>query len=122
MSKEMVKRFREKTMSFFYTQNAEGVKTWNKGNLYAVLIGGFVGWLIITITFGARLKRVLNKVPLVNMLFKKKSLGRRTIRRRRVRSASSPVPVTAYEEGLTKRQLIAYRAKRRRQQAKIRRR
>lgn len=77
MSKELVRRFREKTMSFFYTENTEGVKTWNKGNLYAVLIGGFVGWLVLTLTFGRRLKALLKKVPVVNMLFKTKSAPRR---------------------------------------------
>jgi hypothetical protein len=79
MSKEIVTRFREKTMSFFYTKNAEGVKTWNKGNLYAVLIGGFVGWLVLTITFGQRLKALLKKVPVVSMLFKTNSAPRRRL-------------------------------------------
>jgi len=69
MSKELVKRFREKTMSFFYTENAEGVKTWNKGNLYAVLIGGFVGWLVLTLTFGRQLKATLKKIPVIKLLF-----------------------------------------------------
>jgi len=72
MSKEMMKDFRQKAMDFFYTEQ-NGVKTWNKGNLYAVLIGGFVGWLVLTLTLGARLKAFLKKVPIVNMLFKKKN-------------------------------------------------
>jgi len=76
MSKEMMKDFRQKAMDFFYTE-ADGVKTWNKGNLYAVLIGGFVGWLVLTLTFGRKLKALLKKVPVVNMLFKTKSAPRR---------------------------------------------
>lgn len=76
MSKEMMKDFRQKAMEFFYTE-ADGVKTWNKSNLYAVLIGGFVGWLVLTLTFGRRLKALLKKVPVVNMLFKTRSAPRR---------------------------------------------
>ena len=76
MSKEMMKDFRQKAMAFFYSEE-DGVKTWNKGNLYAVLIGGFVGWLVLTLTFGRRLKALLKKVPVVNMLFKTKSAPRR---------------------------------------------
>ena len=76
MSKEMMKDFRQKAMDFFYTET-DGVKTWNKGNLYAVLIGGFVGWLVLTLTFGRRLKALLKKIPVVNMLFKTKSALRR---------------------------------------------
>ena len=76
MSKEMMKDFRQKAMDFFYSEEG-GVKTLNKGNLYAVLIGGFVGWLVLTLTFGRRLKALLKKVPIVNMLFKTKSAPRR---------------------------------------------
>jgi len=79
MSKEMMKDFRQKAMDFFYTE-ADGVKTWNKGNLYAVLIGGFVGWLVLTLTFGRRLKALLKKVPVVNMLFKTRTPRRGTQR------------------------------------------
>lgn len=76
MSKEMMKDFRQKAMNFFYTE-VDGVKTWNRGNLYAVLIGGFVGWLVLTLTFGAKIKALLKKVPVVNMLFKTKRAQRR---------------------------------------------
>ena len=76
MSKEMMKDFRQKAMNFFYTE-ADGVKTWNKSNLYAVLIGGFIGWLVLTLTFGRRIKALLKKVPVVNMLFKAKRAPRR---------------------------------------------
>ena len=72
----MMKDFRQKAIAFFYSEE-DGVKTWNKGNLYAVLIGGFVGWLVLTLTFGRRLKALLKKVPVVNMLFKTKSAPRR---------------------------------------------
>ena len=86
MSKETMKDFRQKAMNFFYTE-VDGVKTWNKGNLYAVLIGGFVGWLFLTLTFGRRIKALLKKVPVVNMLFKTKRAPRRrqTPARRRMR-------------------------------------
>ena len=56
--------FRANTMAFF---KPEGV--WNRQAIIAVLIGGFVGWLIITVTFGARVKRVLKKVPGIKLLF-----------------------------------------------------
>jgi hypothetical protein len=72
----MMKDFRQKAMAFFYSEE-DGVKTWKKGNLYAVLIGGFVGWLVLTLTFGRKLKALLKKVPVVNMLFKTKSAPRR---------------------------------------------
>ena len=72
----MMKDFRQKAKAFFYKEE-DGVKTWNKSNLYAVLIGGFVGWLVLTLTFGRRLKAFLKKVPVVNMLFRTKSAPRR---------------------------------------------
>jgi uncharacterized membrane protein len=114
MVKERLAQFKANTRAFF--KNEDG--SWNKQSVFAILIGGFIGWLLITVTFGMRLKRMLKKVPVINMLFKKKVVTRRT----RARRASNPVPVTAYEEGLTKKQLIAYRARRRRTQAKSRRR
>jgi len=77
MSKEMMKDFKQKSMDFFYTQDEGGNRTWNKGNLYAVLIGGFIGWLVLTLTFGAKIKALLKKVPVVNMLFKTKRAPRR---------------------------------------------
>lgn len=76
MSKEMMKDFKQKAKDFFYKEE-DGVKTWNTGNLYAVLIGGFVGWLVLTLTFGRRIKAFLKKVPVVNMLFKTKRAPRR---------------------------------------------
>jgi uncharacterized membrane protein len=68
MSKEMVNerlaQFKAKTAQFF---KPEGM--WNKQNIIAILIAGFVGWLLLTVTFGARIKRALKKVPGIKMLF-----------------------------------------------------
>lgn len=64
MLKDKFANFRANTMAFF---KPEGV--WNRQAIIAVLIGGFIGWLIITVTFGMRLKRMLKKVPGVKMLF-----------------------------------------------------
>ena len=68
MSKEMVNerlaRFKANTAQFF---KPEGM--WNKQNIIAILIAGFVGWLLLTVTFGARIKRALKKVPGVKLLF-----------------------------------------------------
>lgn len=68
MSREMVNerwaRFKANTAQFF---KPEGM--WNKQNIIAILIAGFVGWLLLTVTFGARIKRALKKVPGVKMLF-----------------------------------------------------
>ena len=66
MLKDKIARFRANTMAFF--KSPEGA--WNKQAIIAVLIGGFVGWLIISITFGRRLKMMLKKVPGVKLLFK----------------------------------------------------
>jgi len=64
--------FKEKALDFFYEPLAAGEtkRKMKMGPLYAVLIGGFIGWLIITLTFGTKLKALLKKVPVVNMLFK----------------------------------------------------
>jgi uncharacterized membrane protein len=64
MLKDKWANFRANTMAFF---KPEGV--WNRQAVIAVLIGGFIGWLIITVTFGMRLKKLLKKVPGVKMLF-----------------------------------------------------
>jgi hypothetical protein len=64
MLKDKFANFKANTMAFF---KPEGV--WNRQAIIAVLIGGFIGWLIITVTFGMRLKRMLKKVPGVKMLF-----------------------------------------------------
>lgn len=77
MSKEKMENFKKDTMAFFYKEDEGGKKVWNKSNLYAVLIGGFVGWLVLTLTFGAKIKALLKKVPVVNMLFKTKRAPRR---------------------------------------------
>jgi hypothetical protein len=73
MLKDKLASFRANTMAFF---KPEGV--WNRQAIIAVLIGGFIGWLIITVTFGMRLKKLLKKVPGVKMLF---GTTRRVVRR-----------------------------------------
>lgn len=64
MVNERWARFKANTAQFF---KPEGM--WNKQNIIAILIAGFVGWLLLTVTFGARIKRALKKVPGVKMLF-----------------------------------------------------
>jgi hypothetical protein len=84
MSKEMFNRFKENVKDFFLNpeRNPDGTRMagYNMQNVYAVLIGGFVGWLLLTLTVGRRLKAMLRKLPVVGMLFKKVS-PRRTTRR-----------------------------------------
>lgn len=75
MLKDKIAQFRANTMAFFKTP--EGA--WNKQAVIAVLIGGFIGWLIITVTFGKRLKMMLRKVPGVKMLFKTTRQARRRV-------------------------------------------
>jgi uncharacterized membrane protein len=74
MLKDKWANFRANTMAFF---KPEGV--WNRQAIIAILIGGFVGWLIITVTFGMRLKKLLKKVPGINMLFKTTRQARRRV-------------------------------------------
>ena len=64
MLKDKWANFRANTMAFFKPEGQ-----WNRKAIIAVLIGGFVGWLIITVTFGIRLKKLLKKVPGIKMLF-----------------------------------------------------
>lgn len=77
MSKEMFYNFKENVKDFFLNpeRNTDGTRMagYNMKNVYAVLIGGFVGWLFLTITFGSKLKALLKKVPVINMLFKSKT-------------------------------------------------
>jgi len=84
MLKDKIAQFRANSMAFFKTP--EGA--WNKQAIIAVLIGGFVGWLIISITFGRKLKMFLKKVPGFKLLFYKKrqvtASGRTTYVRRRM--------------------------------------
>jgi len=67
MVKERLAQFKANTRAFF--KNEDGLL--NRQAIYAILIAGFVGWLFITVTFGARLKRMLRKVPGVKMIFGK---------------------------------------------------
>lgn len=64
MLKDKWANFRADTMAFFKPEGQ-----WNRKAIIAVLIGGFIGWLIITVTFGSRLKKMLKKVPGIKMLF-----------------------------------------------------
>jgi len=88
--KDWFYNFKENTKDFFLNpeRNPDGSRMpgVNKQNVTAVLIAGFVGWLLLTLTVGARLKRTLKALPIVGMLFKKtRSATRRTARRARVR-------------------------------------
>jgi uncharacterized membrane protein len=69
MSREMVNerwaQFKANTKAFF--KSPEGA--WNRQAIIAILIAGFAGWLLLTVTVGARIKRALKKVPGVKMLF-----------------------------------------------------
>jgi len=89
--KEKFTLFKLNTISFFtdeYSTPDGIVRKPNKANITAVLIAGFVGWLLLTTTVGASLKRMLKKVPIIGMLFgkaKAKPRARRApVRRRRV--------------------------------------
>ena len=77
--------FKDKALNFFYEPSeGEGIKRKMKMEpVYAVLIGGFIGWLVLTLTFGTKLKALLKKVPVINMLFKpvRKSPRARAMRR-----------------------------------------
>lgn len=90
MSKAMWNEFKENTKDFFLNpeRNPDGTRMpgVNKQNVTAVLIAGFVGWLLITATVGARLKRTVKKLPIIgNIFFVKKKVGPnkyKTVRRR----------------------------------------
>lgn len=75
---------KEKTKDFFLNpyRDEEGNRLpgYNMPNVYAVLVAGFVGWLVLTLTFGTKLKALLKKVPVVGMVFPK---ARRVSRVRR---------------------------------------
>lgn len=80
--------FKRKTIQFFTieeNQNGEIVRKANKQNVTAVLIAGFVGWILLTATLGARIKRTLKKVPIIGMVFKGKTTKRRAPKRRMTR-------------------------------------
>jgi hypothetical protein len=83
--------FKLNTISFFtdeYSTPDGVVRKPNKANITAVLIAGFVGWLLLTIIVGVSLKRTLKKVLIIGMVFgkaKPKARARKTpVRRRRV--------------------------------------
>ena len=69
MSKEMFNNFKYKVQDFFLNPERDvdgnrmpGV---NKVNVTAVLIAGFVGWLLLTRTVGAKLKKTLKGIPVL---------------------------------------------------------
>ena len=77
--------FKEKTKDFFLNpyRDEDGTRLpgYNMPNVYAVLIAGFVGWLVLTLTFGTKLKATLKKLPVIGMLFPK---AKRVTRARRM--------------------------------------
>lgn len=83
----MWNEFKENTKDFFLNpeRNPDGSRMpgVNKQNVTAVLIAGFVGWLLLTLTVGASVKRTLKKVPILKMLFRQRNL-------RRLRPKASP--------------------------------
>lgn len=85
MMKAWWNEFKENTKDFFLNpeRNPDGTRMpgVNKQNVTAILIAGFVGWLLLTLTVGRRVKATLKKVPVVNMLFKKSAPRRRPTRR-----------------------------------------
>lgn len=85
MSKELLNNFVENTKDFFLNpeRNPDGSRMAgvNKQNVTAVLIAGFVGWLLITATFGKKLKAMIKKIPVLNMAFPKTKERVRTVYR-----------------------------------------
>lgn len=72
MSKELLNNFKENTKDFFLMpDDGSGKRQPNRQNIIAILIAGFVGWLVITVTFGAKLKAMVKKVPLLGSVFPK---------------------------------------------------
>lgn len=72
--KEKWELFKLNTIGFFtdeYSTPSGTVRKPNRQNITAVLIAGFVGWLLLTVTVGASLKRTLKKVPVIGMVFGK---------------------------------------------------
>lgn len=80
MSKEKLNEFKENVKDFFLNpeRHTDGsrMKGFNKNNVVAVLIAGFVGWILITAFFGAKLKKALAKVPLIGGMLKAKRTTR----------------------------------------------
>jgi len=69
MSRDMFNNFKYKVQDFFLNpeRNTEGERLpgVNKTNVTAVLIAGFVGWLLLTRTVGAKLKKTLKSIPVL---------------------------------------------------------
>lgn len=85
----MLNNFKYKVQDFFLNpeRDVDGNRLpgLNKANVTAVLIAGFVGWLLLTRTFGAKLKKALKGIPVLGgvLVGKTKTAVRRT--RSRVR-------------------------------------
>jgi len=81
----MWNNFVENTKDFFLNpeRNPDGTRMSgvNKQNVTAVLIAGFVGWMLISATFGRRLKALIKKVPVLNMVFPKAKQRVKTVNR-----------------------------------------
>ena len=96
MSKEMFTNFKYKVQDFFLNpeRDTDGNRLpgLNKTNVTAVLIAGFVGWLLVTRTVGAKLKKTLKSIPVLGGVLvgktkatysKARSRVKRTYNRRR---------------------------------------
>ena len=83
--KDWFYNFKENTKDFFLNpeRNPDGTRMpgVNKQNVTAILIAGFVGWLIISATFGRRLKALVKKIPVVGAIFPKAKQRVRTVYR-----------------------------------------
>ena len=95
MSKEIFNNFKYQVQDFFLNPERDtdgnrlpGV---NKANVTAVLIAGFVGWLLLTRTIGAKLKKTLKGIPVLGgvlvgktktVVRRARSRARRTYRRK----------------------------------------
>lgn len=70
------------TMDFFKPVGADGARAWNRNAIIAVVVGGLVGWFIITATIGGKLKRVFKKIPVLgSFLMTKTRAGAQRVRR-----------------------------------------
>lgn len=65
MLKDRLAAFKANTLAFFKPEGQ-----WSRKAIVIALVAGFIGWLVITVTFGMKLKALLRKVPGVKMLFK----------------------------------------------------
>lgn len=91
----MFNNFKYKVQDFFLNpeRDTDGNRLpgLNKANVTAVLIAGFVGWLLLTRTVGAKLKKTLKGIPVLGgvlvgktktVVRKARTRARRTYRRK----------------------------------------